>query len=36
MLVDRRCNNDKPDLLPGLPRVTTWARRNQRCSGTLA
>ena len=30
VLADRRCNNDKRDLLPGLPHVTAWARRNQR------
>lgn len=29
MLADRRCNNDKRDLLPGLPHVTAWARRNE-------
>jgi hypothetical protein len=26
----RRCDNDKRDLLPGLPHVTAWACRNQR------
>jgi hypothetical protein len=30
VLADRRCNNDKRDLLPGPPHVTAWARRNQR------
>ena len=30
MLADRRCNNDKRDLLPGPSHVTAWARRNQR------
>jgi hypothetical protein len=29
VLADRRCNNDKRDLLPGPPHVTTWARRNE-------
>jgi 5-methylcytosine-specific restriction endonuclease McrA len=29
VLADRRCNNDKRDLLPAPPHVTTWARRNQ-------
>jgi hypothetical protein len=28
VLADRRCNNDKRDLLPGPPHVTAWARRN--------
>ena len=28
VLADRRCNNDKRDLLPGLD-VTAWARRNE-------
>ena len=36
MLADPRCNNDKRDLLPGLPHVTAWARRNKRHSGALA
>lgn len=36
VLADRRCNNDKRDLLPGLPHVTAWARRNHRHSGALA
>ncbi len=31
VLADRRCNNDKRDLLlPTPPHVTAWARRNQR------
>jgi 5-methylcytosine-specific restriction endonuclease McrA len=30
VLADRRCNNDKRDLLSGPPHVTAWARRNQR------
>lgn len=30
VLADRRCNNDKRDLLPAPPHVTAWARRNQR------
>jgi hypothetical protein len=29
VLADRRCNNDKRDLLPGLPHVTARARRNE-------
>ena len=29
VLADRRCNNDKRDLLPAPPHVTAWARRNQ-------
>ena len=29
VLADRRCNNDKRDLLPGPPHVTAWARRNE-------
>ncbi len=36
VLADRQCNNDKRDLLPGLPHVTAWARRNQRYGGALA
>jgi hypothetical protein len=36
VLADRRCNNDKRDLLPGPPHVTAWARRNQRHGTTLA
>jgi 5-methylcytosine-specific restriction endonuclease McrA len=30
VLADRRCNNDKRDLLPGPPHVAAWARRNHR------
>lgn len=30
VLADRRCNNDKRDLLPAPTHVTTWARRNHR------
>jgi len=30
VLADRRCNNDKRDLLPGPPHVAAWARRDQR------
>jgi hypothetical protein len=30
VLADRRCNNDKRDLLPGPAHVTAWTRRNQR------
>jgi HNH endonuclease len=29
VLADRRCNNDKRDLLPGRPHVTAWAHRNE-------
>ena len=29
VLADRRCNNDKRDLLPGPPHVTAWAHRNK-------
>ncbi len=36
VLADGRCNNYKRDLLPDLPHVTAWARRNQRHGGTLA
>ena len=36
VLADRRCNNDKRDLLPGPPHVTAWARRNRRHSAALA
>lgn len=36
MLADRRCNNDKRDLLPGPLHVSTWARRNQRHATDLA
>ena len=35
VLADRRCNNDKRDLLPGPPHVTAWARRNHRHGPTL-
>jgi 5-methylcytosine-specific restriction endonuclease McrA len=35
VLADRRCNNDKRDLLPAPPQVTTWADRNQRHSAAL-
>jgi 5-methylcytosine-specific restriction endonuclease McrA len=35
VLADRRCNNDKRDLLPAPPHVSTWARRNQRHATTL-
>jgi hypothetical protein len=33
---ERRRDNDKRDLLPGLPHMTAWARRNQRHGGALA
>jgi len=36
VLADRRCNNDKRDLLPGPPHVTAWADRNQRHGAALA
>ena len=36
MLADRRCNNDKRDLLPGPPHVTSWAHRNERHGVALA
>ena len=36
VLADRRCNNDKRDLLPGPAHVTTWARRNQHHHTALA
>jgi 5-methylcytosine-specific restriction endonuclease McrA len=36
VLADRRCDDDKRDLLPGLPHVTAWARRNHRHRGALA
>lgn len=29
VLADRRCNNDKRDLLAAPPHVAAWARRNQ-------
>jgi 5-methylcytosine-specific restriction endonuclease McrA len=35
VLADRRCNNDKRDLLPAPQHVTTWARRNQRHATAL-
>jgi hypothetical protein len=35
VLADRRCNNDKRDLLPGPPHVAAWARRNHRGSTAL-
>jgi hypothetical protein len=35
VLADRRCNNDKRDLLPGQPHVTAWAHRNQRHGAVL-
>ena len=36
VLADRRCNNDKRDLLPGPAHVTAWARRNHCHSTALA
>jgi HNH endonuclease len=36
VLADRRCNNDKRDLLPGPPHVTAWAPRNKRHGVALA
>ena len=36
VLADRRCNNDKRDLLPRPPHVTSWARRNERHGVALA
>jgi hypothetical protein len=36
VLADRRCNNDKRDLLPGPEHVTAWANRNQRHEAALA
>jgi len=36
VLADRRCNNDKSDLLPGPPHLTAWASRNQRHGPALA
>lgn len=36
VLADRRCNNDKRDLLPGPSHVTAWANRNQRYGPALA
>ena len=35
VLADRRCNNDKRDLLPGPAYVTAWVRRNQRHTAEL-
>jgi hypothetical protein len=35
VLADRRCNNDKRDLLPAPPHVATWAHRNQRHAAAL-
>ena len=35
VLADRRCNNDKRDLLPASPHVATWAHRNQRHAAAL-
>jgi 5-methylcytosine-specific restriction endonuclease McrA len=35
VLADRRCNNDKRDLLPAPRHVTTWARRNLRHATAL-
>jgi hypothetical protein len=36
VLADRRCNNDKRDLLPGPPHLTAWARRNDDHGVVLA
>jgi hypothetical protein len=36
VLADRRCNNDKRDLLPGPAHVTAWTRRNERYGTALA
>lgn len=36
VLADRRCNNDKRDLLPASPHVNAWAHRNQRHGAALA
>jgi HNH endonuclease len=36
VLADRRCNNDKRDLLPGPAHVTAWAHRNQHHDTALA
>ncbi len=36
MLADRRCDNDKPDLLPGPLHVTASADRNQSHGVALA
>jgi hypothetical protein len=35
VLADRRCNNDKRDLLPGPAHVTAWTRRNQHHDAAL-
>jgi len=35
VLADRRCNNDKRDLLPAPGHVTAWARRNQHHTTAL-
>jgi 5-methylcytosine-specific restriction endonuclease McrA len=35
VLADRRCNNDKRDLLPGPQHVIAWARRNHRHGSAL-
>ena len=36
VLADRRCNNDKRDLLPAPAHVTAWARRNHHHDTALA
>ena len=36
VLADRRCNNDKRDLLPGPAHVASWAIRNQHHDTALA
>jgi hypothetical protein len=36
VLADRRCNNDKRELLPGPAYVTVWADRNQHHGTALA
>jgi hypothetical protein len=36
VLADRWCNNDKRELLPPPPHVTTWALRSQRHGTVLA
>jgi hypothetical protein len=36
VLADRRCNNDKRDMLPGPMHVTVWARRNRDHGADLA
>ncbi len=35
VMADRRCNNDKRDLLPGPLHVAAWARRNRRYGPAL-